>query len=544
MRTSIPEADPVAVDGDPAAAPTTTAVAVGERPTDSASSGRRARVVTACIAAATAIAVVLGNRWLFPLYSLNRDDSVYVAMARTIERGHLTVPSSHWPFRPWATGLVDGHYVYKYAPPWPAALAFADAVGSLRLALAATAAGAVLAVRALALEVARDAVTATVAAALLALSPILLLQGSTYLPYLSALLVLCAATALLLRGGREGSGRRLVAAGALAGLALFARPFDAVLLLVPAIALALRSAPTARRLRAGAWIAAGLAPVLAIDVLYNWTVVGGPLSLPFGVTGSADAFGFGRRGVFESSTLPFDFLDGLSGAGQNLRWIPSWTFGGPVLLAIAVWGAVDLVRNHRQPGQLVLISWAVLVPLGYLFFWGPWAMAFNWDGVETFGPFYHLPVFVPIVVFGAHGLRLLASRPRVAVVALAVMVGFTAWSVPDKIDANRSGTEQFRAAQRAVDRADLHDAVLFLPWRGESGFLGLTPFLEYDPDLDGDVLYAQDCGTATNDETLRSFPGRDGYRLEVVGDDLEDVASYAIHPIRTDSPTRRIDCER
>jgi hypothetical protein len=544
MRTSVPEADAVALDSDAAAAPVGAAVATGARPSASRPSDRRARLVAVCVAAVAGAAVVVGNRWLFPLYSLNRDDSVYVAMARTIEHGHLTVPSSHWPFRPWATGLVDGHYVYKYAPPWPAALAVAHALGSFRIALAVTTAAAVLTVRALAVEVLDRSVTATVAAVFFAASPILLVQGSSYLPYVSALALLCAATALTLRGCREGSTVRLVAAGVLAGVAIFARPFDAVLLLAPAFAFALRAMPPRRRVASAGRLAAGLAPVLALDVAYNWAVVGGPLSLPFGVTGSADAFGFGRRGVFESSTLPFGFLDGLSGAGENLRWVPSWTFGGPVLLALAVWGVVDLLRTRRRPGQLVLIAWAVLVPLGYLFFWGPWAMAFNWDGVETFGPFYHLPVFVPIVVFGAHGLLLLASNRRFAIGALAAMVAFTAWSIPDKVDANLAGTDQFRAAQRAVDDAELHDAVLFLPWRGESGFLGLTPFLEYDPGLGGDVLYAEDCGTDGNADVLDRFPGRTGYRLEIAGDDLDDESSYVIRPVASDPPTRRVDCKR
>jgi 4-amino-4-deoxy-L-arabinose transferase-like glycosyltransferase len=537
-RTPLMPGSPVQADATGADSPRATALPVPACRATAASVG------SVAIAAIAALVAVVGNRWLFPLYSLNRDDSVYVAMARTIQRGHLTLPESHWPFRPWATGLVDGRYAFKYAPPWPVVLAVADAVGSLRLALAATAAATVLAVRSLAVEVLDDAVEATIAAALLVASPLFLVQSSTYLPYLFSLLLACASTTLLMSGVRQHSRGRMVAAGALAGIALFARPFDAVVLLVPAAFVGVLAVRGSVRRQALAALAIGFVPVASIDLLHNWIVLGSPLSLPFGVTGSADAFGFGRRGVFESSTLPFDFLDGLSGAGENLRWLPSWTFGGPFLVALAVWGAVDLHRATRRPAQLVLLWWVVVVPIAYVFFWGPWAMAFNWDGVETFGPFYHLPLLVPLVVFGARGMRLLASKPHLAIAGVAAMVAFTAWSLPDKLDANEAGTEQFRAAEEAITDARLDRAVLFLPWRGESGFLGLTPFLEYDPDVDDGVLYAQDCGTATNLAVLDRFPDRTGYRLEIVEDDLSDPASYAVRSLVTDSPDRHVDCPR
>src|SRR5690606_17230297 len=252
---------------------------------------------------------------------------------------------------------------------------------------------------ALANEVVRDRTTSFVAALLLVLSPLFLVQSGTYLPYLFSLALGAGAAALLLSGVRVGSRWRMVTGAALAGVAVFARPFDAALL------------------------PAGAGPLVLLNLAYNGAVLGSPTKRPFGVTGSADTFGFGRRGVFESSTLPFDFGDGLSGAGVSLQWLPSWLAGGVVLVALALWGTVSLLRRGDGPARWVVASWALIVPIAYLFFWGPWAMTHNWDGVQAFGPFYHLPLIVPVVVFGAHGLRLLAARSVPATgVAVAAMV--------------------------------------------------------------------------------------------------------------------------
>src|SRR3954453_23936581 len=94
---------------------------------------------------AAGTAAVLTNAWLFPLYSLNRDDSVYVAMARLIEHGAVTLPAGiHDAFRPWASAVVGDRTVLKYTPPWPAVLAAGDLLtGTMRAAPAATAAAAV-----------------------------------------------------------------------------------------------------------------------------------------------------------------------------------------------------------------------------------------------------------------------------------------------------------------------------------------------------------------------------------------------------------------
>ncbi|MCU1690387.1 MAG: hypothetical protein JWN20_2315 [Jatrophihabitantaceae bacterium] len=479
------------------------------------------------LGALAAAAAVLVNAWLFPLYSLNRDDSVYIAMARLIQDGHVTLPAAgQEAFRPWASGQVGGRFVLKYTPPWPAILAGAELItGSPRAGLAATAAATVVLTALLTAEVLRNRVTGLVAGALLLLSPAFLVQSGTYLPYLFELACGLGFALLLLTGARRRSTSRVVAAGVVIGLAAWARPFDAVLIALPFTALVALAAARARRrgcpVRSNtvallARLAAGAMPLVAVILAYNAVVLGDPLRLPYTVTGASDGFGFGRRGVFPQYTIEFTPADGVSGVLANLRWLPSWIAGGVVLVALAVFGLVRATGRAR----FALASLTLVVPVGYLFFWGPYAMSSQWSGVRLFGPFYLLPVMVPLVALGASGLvRLVAAgagrrrwaRPF-AVAVVVAMAALTAMAVPDKVSGNLAVRDDFRALQRFVEEQDLERAVLILPFRGDLGFESTTPFLENRPSLDQRVLYAEDRGTR-NFDLVDQHPDRKIYRL-------------------------------
>ncbi|SNS16992.1 Dolichyl-phosphate-mannose-protein mannosyltransferase [Geodermatophilus pulveris] len=489
----------------------------------------RWRAALAVLALLAGAAAVLTNAALFPLYSLNRDDSVYVAMAELLQTGAVTLPADADAFRPWASAVVGDRVVLKYTPPWPAVIAAADLLtGSPRAALAVSAAAAAVLVALLAAEVLRDRVAAVTAGALFALSPVVVVQSGTYLPYLPALALGLAAALLLLSGARLGSTPRLVAAGVVAGVAAFARPFDALLTVAPfgiAVLLA-RERGGLSRPGVVVRVAAGALPVLALTLVYNALVVGGPLRLPFTVTGPQDTFGFGDRGVFPQHTSPFTPADAASGLLANLRGTPGWVAGGLVLVALAALG----LGRTAGAARWAVAALAVVVPLGYLPFWGPWAMGTQWEGLVLFGPFYWLPVVVPLAVFGAAGLvRLARRRGPAAVLVAAAMVALTALAVPGPVAGHREVTAEYRAVQRVVQDAGLDDALLFLPRRGDLGFLSDSPFLQNDPALRQPVLYAAERGAADLALAAR-FPGRSLHRLAEDGE-----APPVVQPLRVDA---------
>ena len=467
------------------------------------------------LAALSFVASLVAARTLFPLYSLNRDEGVYVAMGRMLQRGEVTLDADeHAAFRPWASAERDGRIVLKYTPPWPAVLASADAAtGSMRVGPALAASAATVLVALLAAEVLGDSAVGVLAAALFACSPFVIAQSGTYLPYLFELALGLAFAWLTCTGVRRRCSWRLVAAGVALGVAGFARPWDAVLLGLPFAGALLTAGRGWRRLtgRPVCLVAIGVAPVAVLFLAYNAAVMGSPFEPPYLITGTHDGFGFGLRGVFDRTTIEFGPADGLAGTLLSLRWLASWCFGGVALAAAA---AVGAWRQRSRPWSLIGLGATFLV--GYLAFWGPYAMTTFWPGAETLGPFYHLPLLVPLVAFAAWQLRRgwLAggSQRRAAAMVLAAMGVLTAWSSGPKVRANLEVRHDYEAIRDQVAAQELGSALLFLPYRGDLGFESSTPFLENRPDLDQPVLYAEQRGPEDLD-LIERHPDRTAYRL-------------------------------
>jgi hypothetical protein len=201
----------------------------------------------------------------------------------------------------------------------------------------------------------------------------------------------------------------------------------------------------------------------------------------------------------------------------NLRWLPSWTAGGIVLVVLAAVGFARTTGGARW----AVAALGVVVPLAYLPFWGPYAIGEMWDGVEHFGPFYYLPVLVPLVTFAAAELVALARRLRFGTprwvrplggAIAAVMVLLTALAIPDKVSANVAVRDDFRALQGFVDQQHVGTGVLLLPARGDLGFVSSSPFLQNDASLEEPVLYAETRGPL-DFELVDRYPDRPLYRL-------------------------------
>jgi hypothetical protein len=483
------------------------------------------------ITASFVISLVLG-RSLFSLYSINHDDAMYVYEARLLGDGHLTLPAAeHDYFRPWASGVRDDRVVMKYTPPWPAVLAASERLtGSIHVASAAIAAAAVGLVYLLAREIFDRRRVALVAAAVFALSPMALIQSGTALPYLFQLVAGLAFAVGLVAGLRRGRIWLLVLSGVALGVGLFARPFDAVLFALPFGAVLVWQLRGQRRAlaRAVGFVAAGAAPIVALNLVFNAHTMGSPLALPFTVTSRYDTVGFGRRGIFADTTFAFSLGDGLRGLARNLQWFPSWSFGGVITFALAGVAVVAAFRSgwRRGPWLWALAGVAVTVCLGYVLFWSPFSMSVRWPGVQTLGPYYHVAVLVPVAILGARGWDLLwqGSRleRRISLAAACAGALLTVLALPPKIEANAEIKDGFQEISDQLDALGLTDAVLVVPARGNDGFQSPTPFLENRPDLDQPVLYAEDRG-AENFALFDRFPDRRVYQLvqqHEAGDEL------------------------
>jgi hypothetical protein len=351
---------------------------------------------------ATAVSVLLALT-AFRHGSIDNDDGVYLLQARAIAGGHLTVAMSANPeaTQPWFFAITQHGYVSKYLPV--VALTYAVGLvlfGSVVPVLAALAFLLPLAVWGLARTAGLSHRRALVATAVVSLSPAVLIQGGLVLSYLPFLVLLVVAWTLLLRVWASGNPWAAGGFGLVAAIAACFRPLDPVLLLGPAaVWVAWRLGR--RAVRPVTYAVAAAIPVAVLVLAYDAHTTGKATRLPFGLLSPNDKLGYGvRQLVPEDPRFHFGPLQGLHGAWEHFVAEPAgWMALFVLVLPLALWnlrrgGAAD--RRVR----LLAASAAVFV-VGYLAFWGPWNASVLWGGPNTVGPFYAIPVLVPLTLAAA-----------------------------------------------------------------------------------------------------------------------------------------------
>jgi hypothetical protein len=470
----------------------------------------------AALALAAAVWAVIGSALFVPRLTDNGDEAVYLLQAESFRAGHLFPPAAEpaRAFLPWLSTATGRHYVTKYTPVFPGFIAGSHWMfGSDRAALALTAAGAVVASYHLAREILRRRRDALVAAAFLAGSPLFAIQSVTFLSYLFNAALLMGFAAALLAGVRRRSHALLALAGLLLGLALFARPFDAVLFAGPLLVWwGWSGRHRLRQLAADAsWIGLGAVPPLVGMAVYFQVATGSFFRPPFTFVGPSDTLGFGPKRMY--AEMPYlDYTAGraLVAFGRLTVLTGFWGFGGLLLVGLAVMG----YRSLRGGAGRWLALVAVTVPLGYAFFWGSFSSS-EWGGPWRFGPFYWLPVIIPVSILAAAGFtRLWRWDPSVArfvavgMVAVSLFVTVRALGEHRRLGAERD--RLYAAPLAAV--ASLDRAVVFLP--PLDGPWLLQPFsLARNASFDARVVWAIDRGARQNLDVVRRLPGRSAYRV-------------------------------
>jgi hypothetical protein len=418
-------------------------------------------------------------------------------------------------FQPWFASATDHGYIFKYNLVWPAVLAVTTLLSVTRVALALAALLFLLGSYALALAVLRSRATAAVAAALVVLSPLTIVQSTTLLSYVLFGGLWTLAAAALLRGVPGTERRALVAAGVLGALAFCARPYDAVLTLLPFVLWAVWTLRRDVRTlgAAAAWTLAGAAPVVVAQGAYNTYVTGVPWKLPYSLWSSTDRLGFGYRGLLPSG-IPqtyFGARQGVHAVAANLWALRDWAFGGLVLVLLAVLGVYAL---HRRADALALAAVAVVVPFGYLFFWGLANIALLSKAVDRFGPYYFVPVLVPLAVLGVEGARQVWAWHRWALVALAVVALTTTGiglgdAVSTALGERDARAQPYDLLAAATDRD--RPALVFLP----GDYVGTTVLDRYTlspgPPTNDDVYVVANGNVDL--ALLDRYPGHVPYRL-------------------------------
>lgn len=463
-------------------------------------------VVLALVAVGVSVAV---KHFVYPAYSFNRDEPVYLWQVQALAEGKVFTSGGGMPraFQPWLSGVQDGMFFSQYTLGWPLVLlAFDVVLGAVAGAIAFGTALAVVGTYAFARELTRERTVAIVAAAVLVLSPLLVIQSGVYLGYLFSLGLGGLFGACFLAGIRRRSVLLLVAAGLCVGWLFMTRPFDGVLwgLAIVGYAGFAHRHELPRFARAVGWLALGVLPLLAATLAYNKHVTGSFTEFPITAADPRDTFGYGSRSIGEHwPAVDFTAIMGIKGSGRNGVELPPFLFGSYVAVAVA---AAGLWLRRRDRTTLALVAIAAVFPIGYAFFWG---IALSSSFAHVSGPIYFIPLLLPVCVLIATALTTAWRRSVGWTLALVVvMVAATVPFLVDRIDANRTVSESQEPWRDAASLVD--DDALVIVSRSGPYLLHLNPFSENTPDLDGRILYATDRGPA-NLDVIAAHPDRTPY---------------------------------
>lgn len=503
--------------------------------------------ILAAVAAGTAIWV---NTELFPYHSLNHDEAVYLQQAEMLLEGQIRLyPPVEDAFRPWFF-VEDGDTLYaKYTLPTAALWAFSHLLTGTWIAGLVGIAAAGVALMYGVVREAFDRKTGIVAAALLTASPLFIIHSGTYLSYLPTTVANLGFAFCYFRAQRRDDRRFAALAGALIGLAFFARPYTAVLFALPFIGHALvvlvgTGLGKAEVIRQGITAAMGLLGVLAA-LGYNWLLTGDPMLFPYQAFAPLDGLGFGTRRLL-GYEIVFTPELGLRSSVTALWLLWSrWVVGGILGTALAVLGLARLVRRSsrlalpsgysRRQAQWTIAAVTIPVVIGNIAFWG----TFNAFGDPTnpaglgmhLGPFYHLDLLLPTVALAAWGVVGLwdwavpSFRSRLGeetrqssvavtlciVVVVASLGGATILVATDAFIRNQTVTETYTDAYQPFEEESFSNGVIFLPQTYGPWLNHPYQPLRNDPGYDEGPVYAlqEEAPFAVAD----TFPERELYRF-------------------------------
>jgi hypothetical protein len=483
-----------------------------------------------------AVVAVLVRHLVFPAYSWNRDEPVYLWQMNMLREGKALVTDGGAPafFYPWLAGHTGSSFFSQYTPGWPLVLAAFDIVfGSPGNALVFATVLAVVATYVFTRELLRDHALALIAAAVMTASPFLVIQSGTYLGYLFTYGLGLFFGAALLAGVRRQKPWLLVLAGLCVGWIFMTRPFDAVLwaLAFGGYVVFAYWHHWARLARAAGWLAVGAAPPFVATLFFNHAVTGSFTQFPITAADPLDTFGLGQRRIMPQWP-PFQYTlwQMVKGMGRNTVFLPIFLFGSYLSVAVVL---VGLWLRRRDRTTVALLALALVFPLGYLTFWGLYLSATT---ANLSGPIYFMPVFATLSILIATVILAAWRRRRaLGVLLVVVLLAATAPFLVNRLNINHKLSALQQPWQHVTDPIK-HPALVFVARSGPY-LMHLNPFSSNSPNLDGRIVYSTDHGPA-NLDLIDTHKGRTPY-VEEWTTGNEDVA-----PVSSNAPVPRVKLVR
>ena len=457
-----------------------------------------------------------------------QDAVAYFFQAKTLASARLYDPAPALPsfFSQQFILVYHDHWFGKYPPGWPLFLAVGIMVHLPWLVGPLMSAASLAFVYLIGRELYGWKVA--ILATLLGLSsPFWLFLGASYYPHAASGLLLVAFVYLLIRWDRRQprtrgttwrltlrDARLLIPAGLLFGTTFITRELDALALAFPFVVVFLR------RPLALFWAAVGAILPASLYLMYNRLVTGAFLTNAYTIERPFDRLGFGPHvGGPRPYSANFTFARGLWNVSYDLAHLESGLFGWPYFLALAVVAVPFIVGRAKRWDWIFAAS--VLCLIGaYVFYFAdgvwftfprywyvsvPWLCLLTARGLQEI---YRWPLWI--------GIRLPRSRVAAAIPPVALAMVLLLYELNVYFPATSRLISSYGAghltAITAVDRAALHNALVFqvqnrTRWWPYGGVL-----TENAPLLDGNIVWARDEGPR-DVRLMALYPNRAYYRL-------------------------------
>lgn len=368
-----------------------------------------------------------------------------------------------------------------------------------------------------------------VSAILGAVSIWFLFMSSTMMSHTSCLFFVSLFLLFLFMSIKSPSVANGLIAGAALGFAILIRPYNTFFIAFPLLLyFAVKLLKDFRAKFKNALVFAVMVVIsISILLVYNQITNGHPLRMGYIVCHGAEyGIGFGKTGHLGYAYTPFL---GVKYIFENLKEINSYFFGWPISSFLALLPLILIRKRNKEriKKDLILAACFFSLSVGMFIYWGSYS---------SLGARMYFEISPILLLLSAHGiselLRIFTSKfekldplkckkvlASILIVfsAYAFLVRFPRWIWPPdnewfwrKYNNNFAGVNSHihNTIESVVPRRSLviMKFIYYPPKYLPDGWWG-SGFLYNDPDLKGNIIYAQDKGVK-NIDLFRCFPER------------------------------------
>lgn len=488
------------------------------------------------IAIISFLIIVLINKFVFPYYSNNHDEGVYIFQAKMLAQGDIYLNANDYSsfFDSWFI-INDGEKIYpRYTPVHAFILSiFYILFKDMRLAIGAISSLSLIFIYLTAKEIYGKDIAKMVPIICMSY-PLFLVVSGTYLSYTSSLLLSSIFIYFFIKSLNSDNKTYPIMSGVAIGLLFFDRTFDAILVGTPFIIYTVYKAIIERKrydFTRLYIIAISFIPLFLITLMYNYILTGDPLIFPFSKYEPLDTLGFGIKRMSPYSPIYlFDINSSIESTGLFLRQLLlSWTSAGVLfLLAMptVIFGLVfrSARRYNLSVYEKLLVVLSVSIISGNLAFWGLFHFSIWEEALNIYGPTYYFNTLIPISIISAkvidcmsrfmHSARLNSTAIRSTILIFIVLTNI--FLVIPKMHTNYKYSEKNARLYDPIVNNDLSNSLIFVPSTYGPYIQHPFGYLINDPSFNGSIVYSRDLGNR-NIQLIKKYENRNYYMFDYDG---------------------------